>query len=156
MECVIQGLNLVTAPELASGSTRPARPPAKRRRWQPAEIEFLFTGRAAFRKLQTIVAELSRTAEESSDVVVVLLPQNLMVKKIEYTEVNTLFVCEGRSSSRTTTISIPNGRPFSAVIEVVARGNRTRLVTGFVDRLQAGPEAPLKNQARPPRGEPRA
>ena len=142
MECAINGsgLNRVTAlglEGLTAVAARPARPPAKPRRWQPAEMEFLFTGRAAFRKLERIVAELCRTAEESSDVVVVLLPQNLMVRNIEYSEANTIFGCDGRVSGRAKMISIPNGQPFGAFIEVIPKRTRSRLVTGFVDRLHA-------------------
>jgi len=137
MECVFNGLNLVAAPDVA-GAARQARPPAKRQRWQPADIEFLFTGRAAFRKLDRIVAELSRTADESSDVVVVLLPQNLVVRRIEYSEATTTFVCDVRGRAKT--VEIPNGQPFGAFIEVVPKRNHFQLVTRFVDRLLHGHE----------------
>jgi hypothetical protein len=133
MEYAINGLSLVTAPNLASTAVRRLQSVSQSRRWQPAEAEFLFTGRAAFRKLQRIVAEFSRTADDSSDVVVVLLPQNAVVRKIQYTEAETLFVCDGRSA----TVSIPNGRPFGAFIEVVEKRNHARVVTDFVDQLPA-------------------
>src|SRR5580704_16727031 len=63
MEYAINGLSLVTAPNLASTAVRRLQSVTQSRRWQPAEAEFLFTGRAAFRKLQRIVAEFSRTAD---------------------------------------------------------------------------------------------
>jgi len=98
-------------------------------------MEFLFTGRAAFRKLERIVEELTRTADDFQDVIVVLLPQNLTIKEIRYAEADTVFLCDGHASDKSTSVCIPNGQPFSAVIEIIPKRGRTRLITGFTDQL---------------------
>ena len=147
MEYAINGLNLVAAPPLAESTGWKIRQPPKGGCWLPSEMEFLFTGRAAFQKLEEIVAGLGRTAGDASDVVVVLLPQDLIVRKIEYSEGNTTFVCEGRVSGRAATISIPNGTPFGAFVEVAARRNHSRLVTKFVDRLLAARTGQIRIQS---------
>jgi hypothetical protein len=135
MECVLDGVDLVNAQSLVGGAEREIHRPVKYKGWQPSDSEFLFTGRAAFRKLEKIVDELSRITGDSHDIVVVLLPQNLIIKEIRYTEANTIFLCDGHDSSKTASISISNGQPLATSIDIIPKRNRTRLVTRFTDQL---------------------
>ncbi len=144
MECVLNGVNLANVQFLAGSTERQIHRPAKCKRWQPLNTEFFFTGRAAFRKLEKIVNELSRTADDSLDVVVVLLPQNLTVREIRYTEASTIFLCDG-CDSNTASISIGNGQPFGTAIDIIPKRSRTRLVTKFADQLCNPSDGPCKD-----------
>jgi hypothetical protein len=135
MECVINGLSLLEAQSFAGSAERKVHQPARCERWLFPSMEFLFTGRAAFRKLERIVGELSGKMGDSLNVVVVLLPQNLTIKEIVYTETNTIFLYDGHASSKFTFISISNGQPFAAAIDIIPKKSRARLVTGFSDKL---------------------
>lgn len=152
MECVLNSVNLVNAKPLVGSAEWVVHRPAKCKRWQPSNTEFLFTGRAAFHKLEKMVDELSSTADDSLDVVVVLLPQNLIINEIRYTQSNTIFRCRDQDSNKAASISISNGQPFGAAIDIIPKKGRTRLVTEFADQLFA-PDRSSKNPANGSRRE---
>ena|ERR1700733_6769874 len=135
MEYVVNGLNLVAAQPLGESAAREIDRPANCERRLLPSMEFLFTGQAAFHKLEQFVEELAKTTGESLDVVVVLLPQNAAIREIRYTEANTVFLCEADAANKFRAISIRNGHPFSAAIDIVPKRSQTRLVTGFMDQL---------------------
>jgi hypothetical protein len=137
MECVLNGANLVNTQSLAGGAEWEIHRPLKCKRWQPSNKEFFFTGRVAFRKLEKIVNELSRTTDDSLNVVVVLLPQDLNIREIRYTEASTIFLCNGHDSNKAAPVSISNGQPFGVAIDIIPKRSRTRLVTEFTDQLFA-------------------
>jgi hypothetical protein len=95
---------------------------------------FLFAGRAAFRKLEEFVEEFAKSTEDSLDIVVVLLPQNVAIREIRYTEANTIFLCDDHDTDKFRAISIRNGHPFKAAVDIVPRRGQTRLVTEFTDQ----------------------
>ena len=134
MEYVVNGLNLVAAQPLGESAAREIDRPVNCERRLLPSIEFLFTGQAAFHKLEQFVEELAKTTDVSLDVFVVLLPLNVAIREIRYTEANTVFLCDADAGNKFRAISIRNGHPFNAAIDISLKRGPTRLVTGFIDQ----------------------
>jgi hypothetical protein len=136
MEHVVNGLNLVDTQPLGESAVREIdRPVTCERRLLPG-VEFLFTGQAAFHKLEQFVAELAKTTDDLLDVVVVLLPLNIAIREIRYTEANTIFLCDADAANKFRAISIRNGHPFNAALDIVPKRSQNRQVTGFTDQTE--------------------
>ena len=134
MELVINGFNLADSQPLSRVAGREHFQPFNCERKLLPSMGFLFTGRAAFRKLEEFVEEFAKSAEDSLDIVVVLLPQNVAIREIRYTEANTIFLCDDHDTDKFKAISIRNGHPFKAAVDIVPRRGQTRLVTEFTDQ----------------------
>lgn len=134
MKRAVNGFNLADSHPLDQNAERDILQRSNRERKLLPNQEFLFTGRAAFHKLQEFVEELSKTADDSMDVVVILLPQNFAIREIRYTEANTIFLCDDLDTDKFRAISIRNGHPFGAAVHIIPKRNQTRLVTEFTDQ----------------------
>jgi len=134
MLLVINGFNLADSYSLGRSSEREILQPLNCERKLLPKKEFLFTGRASFHKLQEFVEELAKTTDDSLSVVVVLLPQNLAIREIRYTEPNTIFLCDDHDTDKFRAISIRNGHPFGAAVDIIPKRSQTRLVTEFTDQ----------------------
>ena len=138
-QCIANDFNLVDAHPWGESAEQVVHGPVKCERRLLPNQKFLFTGLAAFHKLQEFVEELSKTTAESLDVVVTLLPQNLAIREIRYTEANTVFLCEGDATNKFKAISIRNGHPFDAAVDIIQKRSLTRFVTEFTNQLYPVP-----------------
>ena len=134
MQLVMNGFNLVDSYPLDRNAEREILQPFNYKRKLLPKKEFLFTGRASFHKLQEFVEELAKTTDDSLDVVVVLLPENLAIREIRYTEANTIFLCDDHDTDKFKAISIRNGHPLKAAVDIFPKHSQTRLVTEFTDQ----------------------
>jgi hypothetical protein len=134
MQLVINSFNLADSYALGQSTEREILQPFNRERKLLPSMGFLFTGRAAFRKLAEFVEELAKSTEDSLDIVVILLPQNLVIREIRYTEANTVFLCDDHDTDKFKAICIRNGHPFRAAVDIIPRRSQTRLVTEFTDQ----------------------
>jgi hypothetical protein len=134
MPLVINSFNLADSYALGRSAEQEILQPFNCERKLLPNKEFLFTGRASFNKLQEFVEELAKTTDEALDIVIFLLPQNLAIREIRYTEANTIFLCDDHDTDKFRAISIRNGHPFKAAVDIFPKRNQTRLVTEFVDQ----------------------
>jgi hypothetical protein len=134
MQLVINGFNLADSYPLSRSAEREILQRFYCERKLLPNKEFLFTGRASFHKLQEFVEELAKTTDDSLDIVIVLLPQNLAIREIRYTEANTIFLCDDHDTDKLRAISIRNGHPFKAAVDIFPKRAQTRLVTEFTDQ----------------------
>src|SRR5277367_2367653 len=134
MKHVVNDFNLVDSHPLNRIAEREILQPFNCERKLLPSMEFLFTGQAAFHKLEEFVEELAKTTDCSLDVVVALMPENLAIREIRYTEANTIFLCDDHDTDKFKAISIRNGHPFSAAVDITPKRSQTRLVTEFIDQ----------------------
>ena len=134
MQCVVNNFNLVDSHPLGRIAEQEILQPFNCERKLLPSMEFLFTGLAAFHKLEEFVEELAKTTDDSLDVVVTLLPENLTIREIRYTEANTIFLCDDHDFDKFKAISIRNGHPFGAAVDIMPKRSQIRLVTEFTDQ----------------------
>jgi hypothetical protein len=139
MHDIIDSVNFVVSNSLDRSAEREILQPFNCERKLLPRMELLFTGRVAFHKLKWFVEKLSNTTDDSLDVVVMLLPQNLAIREVRYTEANTVFLCDDHDAGKFRAISIRNGHPFGAAVEIMPKRSQTRLVTEFIDQLYPVP-----------------
>jgi hypothetical protein len=134
MQRILNGVNLVDSLPLDRIAEREIHQAFNCERKLLPSMDFLFTGRAAFHKLKAFVEKLSQTTDDSVDIVVVLLPENLAIREIRYTEANTIFLCDDHDTDKFRAISIRNGHPLGAAVEILPKRCQVRLVTEFTDQ----------------------
>src|SRR5579859_2795764 len=114
MQLAINGFNQADSYPSGRSTEREILQPFNRERKLLPSMGFLFTGRSAFRKLTEFVEELAKSTDDSLDIVVILLPQNLTIREIRYTEANTIFLCDDHDTDKFRAVCIRNGHPFRA------------------------------------------